>query len=65
VAVADHAEAAAADKDVLVEIGHADDFMRYDLADRQDQIVGLVEDPAVDFDRYVIVDTAFGDLFHE
>ncbi|MPN36335.1 hypothetical protein SDC9_183844 [bioreactor metagenome] len=35
----DHIASAYSDKDILVTVGHSDNLVRYDLSDRQDEIV--------------------------
>ena len=37
-----------ADKDIFIVIGHADDFVRHDLPDRQDQIKSALDQKIVD-----------------
>jgi hypothetical protein len=62
VALVDHVAAAHADKQVLRMVRHADDLVRHDLADGEDQIIAGVHDAAIDLDRNGIAPEPLGDL---
>ena len=45
----DHRRAAAADEDVLAHIGHTHNLVRNDLANRQNQVIGRIQQKFVHF----------------
>src|SRR5580698_1740081 len=47
------------DKDVLVVVGHADDFVGHDLSDRKHEIEAALRDQAIDLRRPRVVEFAF------
>ena len=51
--------ASGAHQDVLVVVGHADDFMRHDLADGKNQVEAALRNEPVDLRRPRIVELAF------
>ena len=65
VAAMDADGAAGADEDVLVVVGHADDFVRDDLADGEDEVVAAVAEELVDLGGPGVVELALADLVHE
>ena len=65
VALVDAFRAAGADEDVLIVVGHADDFVRHDLPERQDQIVPALGDQPADLRGPGPVEPALADLADE
>src|ERR1700733_1776545 len=57
--------AAGADEDIFVVVGHPDDLVGDDLADRQDQIVATVAEKLVDLRGPGVVELSFADLMDE
>lgn len=60
----DPGDAAGADEEVFVAVGHADDFVRNHLTDRNDQVVSTVPDEFVELSWPRFVPDAFGDFAH-
>ena len=60
VAAIDAFAAARADQNVLGVVGHADHFMRHDLADGENQIEAAARDEAIDLRGPRVVQLAFG-----
>ena len=59
-ALVDARHPARADENVLVVVGHADDFVGHDLADREDQVVSAFPHQAVELGRPRLAVNAFG-----
>jgi len=58
-AAVDRLAAAGAHEDVLVVIGHANDFMGHDLTDGEDEIEATIRNQSVHLRRPSIVELAF------
>ena len=65
VALVDARRPAGADEQVLVVVGHADHFVRHDLADREDQIVPAFPHQPVQLHGPRLAPDALGGLGHE
>src|SRR5580704_4916886 len=65
VAAIDAFTAAGSDEDVLVVVGHADDFVGHDLADGEHQIKTATGDQAIDLRRPRVVELALRLLANE
>src|ERR1700761_1452451 len=59
-AAVDAFAASGADENVLVVVGHADDFMRNDLTDGEDEIEAALRDELVDLCGPSVAQQAFG-----
>ena len=58
-------DAAGADEDVLVVVGHTDDFVRDDLADGENQVVAAIAQQLVDLRGPGVIELAFADFVDE
>ena len=65
VALVDARRPAGADEQVLVVVGHADHFVRHDLADREDQVVAALPHQPVELRRPRLAVDALGGLGDE
>ena len=64
-AFVDALDAAGADENVFVVVRHADDFVRHDLPDGQNQLVSAAGDEVGNLRGPRKVHRAFGDFFHK